>query len=252
MKHKLLFLFFSILITSCNCYRKIPLTDCEHPSGWCKEIRDLAAHSWKYAQLSKNVYNKTYSYNVDDYFETIQTYENKNISFYAVLFRDKVTNEFVLVFRGTDSAKDFKTGNNPFYQQQNIYGLEIYDEIKKKHNPEKMCVAGHSLGGGIAINISLNRENVKAYSFNGSPVFKNKLNFDNPRYSIVEYGEILKLPRIFGSEATQEYTSIGCSKGDPIKQHDMQSLANCLTRIATIEDPEALKSLEKNNISLEE
>lgn len=252
MKHKGLFIFFLILVTSCNSYRKITLTDCEHPSGWCKEIRDLAAHSWKYAQLSKNVYIKTFSYNVEDYFETLQAYENKAISFYAVLFRDIITNEFILVFRGTDSSKDFKTGNNPFYQQQNIYGLKIYDQIKGKYKPEKMCVVGHSLGGAIAINISLNRANVKAYSFNGSPVFKNKLNLSNPRYSIVEYGEILKLPRLFGSEATQEYTSIGCSKGDPIKQHDMQSLATCLTRIATIENPEALVSLKKNNIPLEE
>ncbi|MDL2141726.1 DUF2974 domain-containing protein [Flavobacterium tructae] len=252
MKHKILLLLFLFSLIGCASYRKVPLTGCDHPSGWCKEIRDLAAHSWKYAQLSKNVYNKPFSYNVDDYFEKLQSFEETAISFYAVLYRDKITNEFVLVFRGTDSATDFRTGNNPFSQKQNLYGLQIYDQVMTQYHPEKICVVGHSLGGAIAINISLNRENVKAYSFNGSPVFKNKLNFNNTRYSIVEYGEILKLPRIFGSEATQEYTSIGCSKGDPITQHDMQSLATCLTRIATNQDPEAVKSLEKNKIPLED
>lgn len=245
MNLKLFSLWILLCLSSCISYQKIPLTDC-----WCKEIRVLAAHSWKYAQLSKNVYNKSFMYRVDDFHE-LNSYEDTSLSFFAILYENIRTKELVLVFRGTDSPKDFPTGNNPFYQKQNTYALTIFDEIVKTYQPKDITVAGHSLGGGLAINISLNRENVKAYSFNGSPVFKNKLNYKNTRYSIVEYGEVLKLPRVFGREATQEYTSIGCSIGNSVKQHDMKSLADCLTRIAASEDTEALKSLSTNNITLD-
>ncbi len=244
-----IFVLFAFQLVSCHT-RKIALTECDHPSGWCKEIRVLAAHSWKYAQLCKNVYNKAFTYQISDYFEEIQQYENREIGFYAALFRDKSSGEYTLAFRGTDEPKDFRKGNNPFNLKQQAYALKIYDEIIQKYNPTKMCVAGHSLGGALATHVSLNREKVKSYSFNGSPVFKNDLDFENLRYSIVETGEILKIVRMMGRKATQEYTSIGCSKGGPIKQHDMQRLATCLTRIATAEDPEALKSLAKNNIKL--
>ena len=227
------------------------MTGCNHPSGWCNEIRNIANKSWKYGQLCKNVYNKPFSFQVSDYFEKIQDFENKSIDFFATLYKDKSSNEFVLVFRGTDSFEDFKTGNNPFKQSQNKYALEIYDEIKKQYGFNKCIVTGHSLGGAIAINISLNRQNVTVFSFNSSPVFKNINNISNDRYSIVENGEILKLLRIFGREATQLYTSIGCSNGDPIKQHDMKSLAICLTQIASIESIEAKNSLIKNGIKPE-
>lgn len=230
---------------------KKELTGCDHPSGWCNEIRETAKHSWKYAQLAQNAYCRPNSFNVSYYYEKIRDYIHNDISFFATLYRDKKTNEMVLVFRGTDSFKDFATGNNPFKQQQNSYALTIYDEIKTKYLPKKFIVVGHSLGGGIAIHVSLNRENVIAYSFNGSPVFKNRKGFENKRYSIVERGEILKLPRMFRKDAEQEYTSINCTHGDPITQHSMESLANCLTQIAGIEDVEARKSLKLNKMNFD-
>ena len=240
-----------IMTVGCR-IQKIPLTECDHESKWCKEIRVLASHSWKYAQLCKNVYNKNFTYKIDSYFDELRNFENKSISFYARLYREKTNNRLILVFRGTDSIRDFLTGNNPFYQAQNNYGQLIFNNIKNQYPNHQITVAGHSLGGAIAINISLNNENVIAYSFNGSPVFKNRLNFENTRFSIVEYGEVLKIPRIFGREATQEYTSIGCSRGNPVSQHDMQKLATCLTRIARFEDSEALNSLNINGIPIED
>ena len=247
MKKIIVLLICSFFLFGCASY-KIKLTDCDHPSGWCKEIRDISAQSWKYAQLSKNVYNDEFQFDVSSYFETIKEYPNESIDFYAVLFKDKSNGEFVLAFRGTDSFKDFKTGNNPFKQSQNNYAMKIFDEIKTKYGAKSHTVVGHSLGGGIAIHISLNREHVTAYSFNGSPVFRNKNNVKNNRFSIVEHGEILKIVRALGREADQLYTSIGCTSGNPITQHDMQSLATCLTEIGGFQDPEARMSLKKNNI----
>lgn len=242
----------SILCLSMSCKSsKLDMTGCEHYSGWCDQIRDISVHSWKYAQLSKNVYESDYKFDVTDYFEEIQSFENVNIDFYSTLFLDKMTGEYVLVYRGTDSFKDFKTGNNPFKQSQNNYALIVFDYVVKKYMLNNIVTAGHSLGGGMSIHASLNRPNIIAYSFNGSPVFKKSANFNNERYSIVENGEILKLFRIFGREATQLYTSIGCTRGNPIKQHDMESLAVCLTQIAAIESSDAKMSLKKNSIDFE-
>jgi hypothetical protein len=247
---KLGLLALLVLNFGCISYTKVPLTDCDHPSGWCLEIRNIAVKSWKYGQLSKNVYNKPYQFDMKHHFEKIKDYEKNQIDFFATLYRDISNDELVLVYRGTDSFKDFKTGNNPFKQSQNNYGVEIFDLITKEYG-QISVVSGHSLGGGIAIHLSLNRENIVAFSFNGSPVFKNIKNITNDRYSIVENGEVLKAVRLIGREANQLYTSIGCADGNAITQHDMQSLATCLTQIAAIEDKEARKSLALNNIEFE-
>ena len=244
------FILSLLLFISCKS-AKIQLTGCDHYSGWCNEIREISVKSWKYAQLSKNVYESDYKFKLTDYFEEIESFENTYIDFYSTLFLDKMNGDYVLVFRGTDSFKDFKTGNNPFRQIQNNYALIVFDYIVNKYNLRNITVTGHSLGGGMSIHTSLNRPNVIAYSFNGSPVFKKSAEFNNERYSIVENGEVLKLLRIFGREATQLYTSIGCSNGNPIKQHDMKSLAVCLTKIAAIEDEEAKMSLKNNDIEFE-
>ena len=236
-------------MASCISSSKIKLTGCDHPSKWCNEIRNIANKSWKYSQLCKNVYCQPFTFDLNDHYEKIQDFENKQIDFFSSLYKDKQNNEYVLVFRGTDSFEDFKTGNNPFKAEQNEYALKIFDDAKNQYNFDKCIVTGHSLGGGIAMHISLNRENVTAYSFNGSPVFINNNNFSNERFSIVENGEILKIVRLFGREADQLYTSIGCSKGDPITQHDMKNLAICLTKIAAVETHDAKKSLELNSIN---
>lgn len=247
---KINYFFLCILVGLAGCGpAKEKLTGCDHYSGWCNEIRELAKQSWKYGQLSKNVYKDEFQFDISHLYVRIEDFQKEEIDFYSTLFRDRTSGEYVLVFRGTDSPVDWKTGNNPFKQQQNIYALEVYDEIKKKHGMKEIIVVGHSLGGGIAIHISLNRENATAYSFNGSPVFKNHGNEENKRFSIVENGEILKLLRFPGREATQLYTSIGCSGGNPLTQHDMKSLALCLTQIAAIESEEAKKSLAANGIN---
>ncbi len=247
MKRLLIFLY--LLVAGCTGITQIELTGKDHYSGWSHQVRELAIHSWGYAQLSQNVYNKNFRFDVEVDFKKIEYFQHESLDFYASLFKDERSGDYILVFRGTDSFKDFRTGNNPFVQKQNELALKIFDGIRKKYQSNNIIVAGHSLGGGIAIHVSLNREGATAYSFNGSPVFKREQGaMDNKRYSIVEYGEVLKGVRAAAKEATQLYTSIGCVKGAPIKQHSMKALAICLTQIAAIEDVYADASLLRNNI----
>src|SRR5688572_2009995 len=95
-------LLVSLFVILCSCGSRRPLTECDHPSGWCKEIREISDKSWKYAQLSKNVYNKPFQFNLEKYFEKIEDFENKEIDFFATLYKDKLTGKYIFVFRGTD------------------------------------------------------------------------------------------------------------------------------------------------------
>ena len=236
---------FLALLTSCA------TMNCEHYSGWCDPIRETAGDSWRFGQLSTNVYERGDSFEISNFAIKIEDYPNSTINFYASLFRLK-DGKLALVYRGTDSLADFLTGNNPFLQMQNSYGLDVFDRAVKEHGMISV-VAGHSLGGGIAMHVSLNRPDVTAFSFNGSPVFRKKSGeFENERYSIVEYGEILKAARVFGRSATQYYTSIGCTEdGGVIRQHSIRLLAECLTQIAATQSMEADASLRQNKIERE-
>lgn len=212
----------------------------------------IAIEAWKYAQLSKNVYKKeSCQYNVKPFFEHIDQNKSMKLDFYSDLYRDKNDQKLVLVFRGTDHpVKDFISGMYPKFWKvnntaQNGYALKVFDLFEKKHKEKIKVVAGHSLGGGIAMHVSLHKDNLKTFSFNGSPVFKKDQENEriNERYSIVENGDWLKIFRAPGREATQCYTSLNCISGK-IDQHGITELANCLTyKAAMAGDKDAKKSL---------
>ena len=61
---KIIIIGLSLLLASC-CTTRSQLTGFDHYSGWCNEIRNVSDKSWKYAQLSKNVYNKKIKYKID-------------------------------------------------------------------------------------------------------------------------------------------------------------------------------------------
>jgi len=239
-----------VFLNGCIWSKRVPQT-ISHYSGWSDQIIDLAEHSWEYAQLSEYVYSDGFDYKFTQRFDEIKVYEVEDESFYSTLFQRKKDGSYVFVFRGTDSLRDFASGNNPINQTQNRLGLEFFDTAKVEYGFERAIVTGHSLGGAIATHISLNRENVKAYYFNSSPVFKRLgKRIKNQRFSIVENGEVLKATRMFARKADQLYTSIGCSSGDPIKQHSMRRLADCITQIAAIRNKEAKSSLDSVGVEL--
>ncbi len=229
-----------IMTTLLGCTNSVEVvqTGRDHPSGWSDQIRSLASHSWLPAQLAYNVYKDADQFDVSGRYHWVRDFEEKRMDFFASLYKENGQQNYILAFRGTDSLADFRSGNNPVFQRQNGYALAVFDQVRDSYSPREITVVGHSLGGGIAIHVSINRANVKAYTFNGSPVFRSDgVPFENERYSIVEHGEVLKIGRLPGREATQLYTSVGCTKEkNPFSQHAMKLLANCLTEMASYAD----------------
>ncbi len=240
--------------TACTHWQKSQLTGRNHPSGWANEIRNAAAEAYPYAQMSNNAYADTGRYLLDPSIILIRDVDNDDAGFaYSVFERNgPESKEVIVAYRGTEwhNLKDMMKGN--VLLRQNAKGLAVYDEVRAATNAEvPVTVTGHSLGGAIAIHVSLQRPGAKAYIFNASPRFRASGGIpDNRRLSIVEYGEVLKLFRIAGREATQEYISINCTPGrDPIRQHSMRLLGDCLTRMAAWASPQARSSLTINGIA---
>ena len=111
-------------------------------------MRDLQ----KAAEMARDAYQDTLG--------TAIKYENPRTSMVAFLTRDYGTNEDWLVFRGTDSIKDWAYNFNflPVRVQGSwihcgfwLAHRSIWKDIRKDLNPaKKLKIVGHSLGGALA------------------------------------------------------------------------------------------------------
>lgn len=239
----------SLLLAGCITSNPVSQTF-GHPSGWSDETRAVATETYSYALLANNAYRAGHV-DLGPAFRDVGGDPDGRCGFAYEAFErldDGQVAEVILAFRGTefDDLGDWACGN--IAGTQNRTGLAAFDEWRDRvprHIP--ISVTGHSLGGGIATHVSINRANVNSYAFNSSPRFwRLGRQQVNRRISVVEHGEVLKLTRLFGREADQLYMSIGCSRGDPIGQHAMIKLAGCLTEIAAIGCAEAREAVARN------
>lgn len=244
-------------LAACTHNQRVRLTDDAHPSGWHREVRATAGTTWEYAQMATNAYADHDRFLLGPNLALRHDREDAGAGFaYSVFERrsgERIV-EIVIAYRGTQFEfpeiwDDIWYGN--ILTHQNRRGLEVYDLWRAHVDPAiPISVTGHSLGGGIATYVSLCRPRVDTYIFNSSPRFRRcgRAVF-NRRYAVVEHGEPLKAARLFGREATQTYTSVGCTnQAGPRWQHSIRRLAECLTRIAAWESPAARASLLRNGL----
>ena len=245
-------------LTACTYWHRVPLTGENHPSGWSDQIRAAGVEAYSYAQMSLNAYDDEHDrYALDPDLVAVESRDNDEAGFaYAIFERRRAGRlvEVIIAFRGTelDDARDMVHGNA--LGRQNPRGLALYDNVRSRpaYVSVPVTVTGHSLGGGIALHVSLRRSGADAYVFNSSPRFRRGSGPipNNRRLSIAEYGELLKIVRAPGREAPQTYISINCVPGfAPVTQHGIRLLGDCLTRIAAWHgDAGALASIQRNRI----
>lgn len=243
----------AVLAAGCASYTPVPLTGCDHPSGICDQIRASAVATYRYAQLAANAYmDEAASFTLPGGYVLARSVPNDDVGFAANVYERRSAGslqEVILAFRGTENhdARDWIHGN--IGRQQATRARALYEETRSRYPGVPVSVTGHSLGGALATQLSLEDPKLDTYVFNTSPRFRaTQTPHDNTRHSVVEAGEVNKVLRIFGREPTQLYTSIDCSKGGPLGQHAQVRLAACLTRIAALESHEARESLEANKL----
>lgn len=86
------------------------------------------------------------------------------------IFEKQGSNEVIFAFRGSDSTRDYFRANLavwPFSGQYKQAG-KVFKEYLDSHPDKKVTVTGHSLGGGLALGISV-RFGVDAVVFDSSP-----------------------------------------------------------------------------------
>ena len=115
------------------------------------------------------------------------------------IFEKKGSDEVAFAFRGTDSKRDYLTANlAPWpFSFQYTQAKSAFAKYLKDHPHKKITVTGHSLGGGLALSMSV-RFGVNAVVFDSSPRIFDGLgdhHLQAERVLVYEGGEILEVVR---------------------------------------------------------
>lgn len=239
------------------------------PGGWCGFLREGAVDVWPYAVASANAYTGD-----DDVFthlgpvlEKLErlpiTDEAADKGFGYEIFaqyasgtygqRDRQPIARILAFRGTD----FDGFTDIFYGTLRNDQIELAQAAfeAERARPEfadgvEWVVAGHSLGGALATEVSIAHPHVRAFMFNTSPFYggEDRVN-DMQRTVFNERGEVLrKLARYDLAPAADVYTLNCAPRNGQFTKHKIRPLADCITWIAAYGDPDALKTVLANGV----
>lgn len=225
----------------------------------------VAKESYLYAILSNNVYRDSKAkpiYFIPDLDDPVR-YESDNglaMEEYRIM-KDGKLNEIIVVFEGTSfsSIEDWKANLSIYYEPKQYNQAKKRMELVVKEAKEKgvrVTATGHSLGGGIALNMSYHYEGVDAFVFNTSPraFFDAKDIPNNKRVSVGESGDILGAGRWLwhkklSNVPTYTYNFMKFNKGltRGVNEHSIYYLSRgLLLYAASVGDKKASRIFEEN------
>jgi len=161
--------------------------------------------------------------------------------------------EVAVVYKGTDapSLKDWKTNLSIWFEPRQYaeaqdHFVSLLNDSERKGIP--ITVAGHSLGGGIALNVSLRHSTkerpIRTFIFNTSPrAFYKPINevesFEVERYLLDEKGEFLGGARPFWhrkiskfSPLTYNFLDFTALYSKPFEEHSIYLFSRALLLVA--------------------
>jgi len=237
------------------------------PGGWCSFISEAAKEAYPYAIASTNAYqgdddlyrepvrnltrlkrmridpsdlDKGFDYQIFEQHEPDPDSEGKaNLK------------ARIIAFRGTDpSFADIYYGT--LKSDQIELAMTYFRREKAKYPQDVPWIAtGHSLGGALATEVSLQYPEVKAWSFNLSPFYRgHALANAGQRTVISERGEVLEGFRKNKPASARNVFVINClPQKKRFTKHKVRTLGDCLIWIAAYHDKTAWKIIQDNQNS---
>lgn len=234
------------------------------PGGWCDFVRDAAVRAWPYAMLSTQAYEDEDAYSaLPAAFEQRQAVIDDGTGLaYLVFDRFEMDGAErrelaarVIAFRGTDagSVTDLFSGSFGTSQielARKVLAVERADMAENGLGDLPVEVTGHSLGGALATQLSIENPSLTAFTFNTSPLVGSGISTnDTNRLAISEYGEFLRLIRRYREPLAADSIVVNCNPTRSAGQkHAIRELSDCLVWIAAYRDLDALKMVQLNGV----
>lgn len=172
---------------------------------------------------------------------------------FAVVFTNEKRKELAIAFRGTEatSLKDWTHNVLPFVKAQSKPAQDVVEQelSNPEHRNWSTSLTGHSLGGGLALEVSHKVKGVSAIAFNPSPrIGTDRNGYGNSRIVFREKHEPLAIVRWNPSwrknwglryEVLLDFTP-GFFGARAITQHGMDSMAMNLLALSTTWSPDSL------------
>ena len=170
--------------------------------------------------------------------------------FSSVLPERMVTKARILAFRGTD----FDGLTDIFYgtlrNDQIELALEYFERERARFPDDGIpwIVTGHSLGGALATEVSIQHPEVRAYMFNTSPFYGGDAMTNDMRRTVFnERGEVLRRFARYDAAPAADLFTVNCGPANgTFTKHKIRPLADCITWIAAYESEEALAVIRAN------
>lgn len=226
---------------------------------------DLSKKYFDLALMSNNVYedlNELFVLPDWNLLLAINSRSGLDMHVYGDRNNIKDSSKIVFAFGGTKGLRDWKA-NLSFVGYQPLQYKQAFDEVESiiKENPNaKFFATGHSLGGGIALNLAYQNPKVQSVVFNPSPraFFKRKYIIERERQPVVflEKGEILTRAtfkwtkfRLGNAEIVNFNALDYLGLGQNFSEHNMYDLSRTVLHIALVHGDKRAKEYFTSNIS---
>ena len=112
-------------------------------------------------------------------------------------------------------------------------------------------VAGHSLGGALATEVSIKYPQVRAYMFNTSPFYGGDGMTNAVQRTIInERGEVLRRFARFDRDPAADVFTINCGpQNGQFTKHKVRPLGDCIAWIAAYRSADALALVRANSVA---